>query len=376
MIEELIKLRQTLHKHPELSGEEFETAKRVREFLTETKPSKILRNLGGTSFCAVYEFSKSGPVIGIRCELDALPIEEENDFDYKSIDKGTSHKCGHDGHMAIVTGLAYWIKDQKYSSGKLVLIFQSSEETGKGALEILSDPRFIELDLDYIFALHNIPGSPLHSIIVLPQGFSAEVLSMSIKLKGTESHASEPEKGTNPALAISDIIACLHRMNFSDASNRAFAILTPVFINLGQKSYGISPGFGEIHYTIRCWTSEQMKSLKTEIKGAVSEICLIKGIKFSIDWFEQFPAHENDSICNSYITQAAKMNDLKIQIASYPFKFGEDFGWFSRKYKTGMFGLGSGIDCPALHSNVYDFPDEIINTGVKMFASIVENILR
>ena len=157
MIQELIKLRQSLHQHPELSGEEIQTVKRIKEFIKDTHPKKVLHNLGGTSFCAIYEFSDSGPVIGIRCELDALPIEEKNDFGHKSIFSGTSHKCGHDGHMAIIAGLAQWIKRQNFSYGKVVLIFQSSEETGKGALEVLSDPRFNKIDLDYVFAIHNIP---------------------------------------------------------------------------------------------------------------------------------------------------------------------------------------------------------------------------
>lgn len=116
---EVIELRKELHKYPELSGCEIETAKTIRQFIEKHNPTKILDQIGGTGLAAVYEFSQKGPVIAIRCELDALPIEEANQFEHRSLHNGVSHKCGHDGHMAIVAGLIFWIKEQTFSSGNL-----------------------------------------------------------------------------------------------------------------------------------------------------------------------------------------------------------------------------------------------------------------
>ena len=375
MISEIKKFRKELHSNPELSGAEFNTANRVRSFIETHHPTEIMDKIGGTGLAAIYEFSKSGPTIAIRCELDALPIEEENQFDYRSKVKGVSHKCGHDGHMSIVAGLVFWIKEQSFNSGKIILLFQPAEETGQGAFKILEDERFQQLGIDYIFALHNIPGESLHSIITMSKGFSAEVQSFSISVFGKKSHAAEPENGINPAIGISEIIRELSKLNIDNPLKEDFAILTPVFINMGQKSYGVSPANGELHYTIRTWSTHKMENLKLKIEAVFKRICEANNLKYDVNWFEHFPASQNDFDCNKLVEDAARANEFEIIKRPYPFKFGEDFGWFSKKYKTAMFGLGAGEDCPALHHANYDFPDEIIETGIKMFKTIILKIM-
>ena len=267
-------MRRELHKYPELSGSEKNTAKRIQSFIEIHHPTKIIKNIGGTGLAAIYEYSQTGPTIAIRCELDALPIQEENKFGHQSTSKEISHKCGHDGHMAIVAGLIFWIREQSFTSGKIVLLFQPAEETGQGAYKVLRDERFQKLDIDYMFALHNIPGEALHSIISMEIGFSAEVQSLSIALKGKESHASEPEKGINPALGMANIIIALSKLNVTDPLNENFAVITPIYSTMGQKSYGISPSNGELHYTIRTWSTEKMTHLKSDLERIFKSICL------------------------------------------------------------------------------------------------------
>jgi len=371
MLNELIKLRRILHQYPELSGEESDTAQRIEKFVKHHHETEIIRSIGGEGLAVVYDFLGEGPTIAIRCELDALPIEEENQFSYRSEIEGVSHKCGHDGHMAIVAGLIFWIRKQNFKSGKIILLFQPAEENGQGAYRMLEDERIAALNIDYIFALHNIPGEKMHSILLMKKGFSAEVQSCAIKLSGKESHAAEPEKGINPAVTISEIIADLEVLNLNNPYSVNFAVLTPVHINMGQKSYGISPANGEVHYTIRTWNAEKMKFLKSQITTFVNEKCSLQNVDFTIDWFEHFPAAQNEMTCNKIIKQAAESSNLKLIEKPYPFKFGEDFGWFSKKYKTGMFGLGAGKNTPALHSTNYDFPDELIKTGVDIFKAVI-----
>ena len=130
-----------------------------------------------------------------------------------------------------------------------------------------------------------------------------------------------------------------------------------------QKSYGISPANGELHYTIRTWNTKKMKFLKSQITTIVNEKCSLKNVDFAIDWFEHFPAAQNEMTCYKIIKQAAESSNLKLIEKPYPFKFGEDFGWFSKKYKSAMFGLGAGTNTPPLHNVNYDFPDELIETG-------------
>ena len=368
-------LRKKLHQYPELSGSEGNTAQLIHDFLLTQKPDEIIEGVGGHGVAAIYKFNSDGPVVGIRCELDALPIQEANEFSHRSFVDGVSHKCGHDGHMAIVVGLATWLKDQSFKSGKVVLLFQPAEETGKGADTVMKDRLFKDLQLDSIFALHNIPGEHKHAIITMDKGFSAEVQSFALSLEGIESHASEPEQGVNPAICTSKILTKLDALNVSDPMDENFAVLTPVYTTMGSKAYGISPAKAELHYTIRTWNSAKLYELKSKIFEKVEEICKEEEIKFGFDWFEYFPASENDPSANRYVTKAAKDNGFDVICRPYPFKFGEDFGWYSNKYKTTMFGLGAGKETPALHSANYDFPDEIIDTGIDMFKSIISQIL-
>ncbi len=372
---QLVQLRHHLHQYPELSGQEVKTARHIIEFVTQFNPSEIHNNIGGTGVAVVYTFGNSGPTIAFRCELDALPIREENDLPYKSNYQSISHKCGHDGHMATVAGMAPWLEKQIFDTGSVILLFQPAEENGKGAQQMLDDPTFHALGIDYMFALHNIPQEDMHKVLVMDSGFSAEVISFSLTLKGKESHASSPETGNNPALALSEIIRAFADLENTDSTQDTFSLLTPVYSKLGQKSYGISPSDAEIHYTIRTWSTTSMTELKNLIVSKSSQIVDRHKLTYNIDWFEHFPASQNNSICNELVKQAADVKNIQWINKETPFRFGEDFGRFSSVFPTAMFGLGSGIETPALHDAAYDFPDELIETGTDMFKGIVELML-
>ncbi|MGO4919159.1 amidohydrolase [Maribacter spongiicola] len=371
----LVQLRKELHKNPELSGKEHNTAKRIVEFVKQYNPTEIISGIGGAGVAIVYEFDKNGPTIAIRCELDALPIIEENTFAHTSDNYGVSHKCGHDGHMTIVAGLAEWLSVAKFNKGKVVLLFQPAEETGKGAAMVLEDEQFLNLNPDYVFALHNLPGEKMHSIIVKSGFFTATVQSFKIQLKGKKSHASEPENGVNPAMAVAELIQIIATFEKPNAHSTDFAILTPICIDLGEKNYGISPENAELHYTIRTWSGEVMNVIEGKIKQAVSEVSSTHKLKAEIDWFEFFPASDNNSECVALIEKVANLNQVELVKHPKSLKFGEDFGWFSSKYKSAIFGLGAGHNQPALHHSDYDFPDELIDTGLLMFKGLVTEIL-
>ena len=176
-------------------------------------------------------------------------------------------------------------------------------------------------------------------------------------------------------MAISEIIATLSGFNVANPEDEDFTILTPVHIKMGQPSYGISPATGELHYTLRTWSTEKMSALKTRMERVIENSCISQNLDYTIEWLEYFPASSNHPESIPYVVQAAKANGLKIKQRLYPFKFGEDFGWFTKGYKTTMFGLGTGLETPALHNSDYDFPDEIIETGMVMFQSLISDIL-
>ncbi|MBL4603750.1 MAG: amidohydrolase [Emcibacteraceae bacterium] len=203
--DQLIKLRHKIHKHPELSGEEHDTAQLFYDKLKALNPDELYSNLGGCGLAAVFSAKEPGPTILFRTELDALPIEETIDVPYRSTKKGVSHKCGHDGHMAIIFGLAQDIAIQKPKRGRVIVLFQPAEETGEGARAIVADPQYPLLNPDYCYALHNLPGHPVGDVMIRSGPFNCASRGMIIELSGSTAHAAYPETGNSPALALAEL---------------------------------------------------------------------------------------------------------------------------------------------------------------------------
>lgn len=373
---EILTLRKHLHQNPELSGFEFQTAKTIAAFLKQYSPDELLENLGnGTGIIAVYHPDKEvKQTIMFRCELDALPIQEINEFDHRSDVDEVSHKCGHDGHMSIMCSLAKKLSEKRMKHTKVVLLFQPAEENGEGAVAIYNDSRFKELNPDQVFALHNLPGYDHHDIVVKNHTFTCAVNSIIVKLQGRTAHAGEPENGENPALAIAEIINQFNTKIQPDPTKEKFTVLTPIYITMGTEDYGISAGYGEIHYTFRRAANAEMKELEIELEEIAVKAAAKYKLQPEISWTQRFSANENDPSAVDFVRKAA--NDLKFNLieCEVPFQWGEDFGIFTEHFKGAMFGLGSGKETPNLHNPDYDWPDEITETGAQIFYKISEII--
>lgn len=372
--EELKQFRRILHSNPEISGMEKETSARIIEFLKKCAPDEIITGIGGYGIVATWDSGINGEEIAFRSELDALPIEEINEFDYKSTKAGASHKCGHDGHSTILCGLAQWLSINKIPRGKVKLVFQPAEENGEGARAMLADEKFASVKPDFIFALHNLPGYPLSEVVIKDTIFTAAVNSIIINLYGKTSHAAEPEHGINPALAVSDIL----REGILKENNRPekedMRVITPVYVELGEKAYGISAGKASVHFTIRCWNDQNLRQLEQDIQQLAVKTAEKYGLKVEFEYTQTFHANLNDVSATNMVRAAAASKKYVITERTYPFKWGEDFGLFTSLYKGCMFGLGAGEHLPALHNPDYDFPDELIETGVNLFSGIIEGI--
>lgn len=375
ILQDIIAIRRKLHAYPELPGEEHSTAQLIASELESLKPDLLLKNLGGTGVAAVFRGEAPGPNVLFRAELDALPIEEVNDFEYRSRHENISHKCGHDGHMAILLGLAHRIACSRPARGSITLLFQPAEETGAGAVEVLGDPQFEQIRPDYAFALHNLPGYPMGVVVSREGPFTAGVRSLIIRLQGMTSHAAEPEHGINPAPAIAELLQLTDQLTRADEERPDFSIVTPVHVVMGEKAYGVSAGYGEVHLTIRCWTKEVMEKLSDKLLGMTGDIARRHNLEVATEWTNIFYANHNDLEAVNIIRNVAKELGFSTMEKDYPFKWGEDFGAFTQQFKGAMFGLGAGEDTPALHNPDYDFPDEIIDTGVRLFHHIAKRVL-
>ena len=271
-IENLIAFRKELHAHPELSGQEKATAQRIIKELKKCHPSQIIENLGGHGVAAIYDTGKPGKTILFRADTDALPIQETNIFDHKSIYEGVSHKCGHDGHTAILVGLAQKLHIQPFDKGKIILLFQPAEEIGIGARAVLEDPKFKALQPDYVFALHNVPGYPKGQIVCRKGTFNPAAISLVIKFQGKKAHAAQQENGINPDQAIAAIITKVHELQNYDLASENFLKFTTIYTRIGTQDYGISPGDGELHYTFRSWTKAKLEDAKNKMIQLIEAI--------------------------------------------------------------------------------------------------------
>ncbi|MCB0641379.1 MAG: amidohydrolase [Phaeodactylibacter sp.] len=374
-LEALIQFRRHLHAHPELAHQETETARLIVGYLVNCAPTIIHESIGGNGVLALFDSGKTGPTVLFRAELDALPIEEINDFEYRSTKDQVSHKCGHDGHATILLGLAQVLAEHPIPSGRVALLFQPAEETGEGAALVLEDPVFQELEIDFAFALHNLPGYPKHQVLVREGSFNASVKSLILRLHGKTTHAAEPAHGINPAFAIAELIGLTQTLSQPDTRRADFTLLTPIHIHLGEKAYGTAAGYGEFHLTLRCWSEAQMTQISHEIFRVVERLREKYQLTIEHEWLQAFQNNDNAAEAVHLVKAAAHAQGLSLYEPTEPFKWGEDFGLLTNKYKGALFGLGAGENHPVLHNPDYDFPDALILTGVRLFHSIASNIL-
>lgn len=372
--ENLISVRKKLHAIPELAMEEKQTARFVADFLKDCSPDEILENVGETGVLAIWDSGREGPTVMLRSELDALPIQEINDFEHRSPKENVSHKCGHDGHTTILLGVAQQLKERPPQTGRVGLLFQPGEETGQGAVAVLADQRFQNFKPTHVFALHNLPGYPMGMVVKKEGGFTAAVKSLIVRLQGKTSHAAEPEFGINPALAVADILRLEQKLAHPELDHPEFFLITPVYVHLGDTAYGISAGYAEVHLTIRTWTEDVMANHSGELLKHIQEIAIQHKLECDLEWTHVFQTNRNNDVCLSIVEEVAKESNIELLDREYPFKFGEDFGAFTQKFPGAMFGLGSGERSPALHNPDYDFPDDLLPTGIKMMEGIVRKL--
>jgi amidohydrolase len=372
---EVVAFRRKLHQEPEISNEEEATARAVVTFLADTRPDDVLTGLGGHGVAVVYDSGKPGPTVLFRSELDALPIEELSGVPHASRVPGKSHMCGHDGHTAILTALGRQFGRSRPARGRVVLVFQPAEETGNGAAGVVADPRFAALRPDYCFSLHNLPGVPFGEVRLKPGVVNCASRGMRIVLKGKTAHSSMPETGTSPMLAVSQLMPALAQLGGGAFSDDDFGTVTITHASMGEAVFGIAPGRAEVWATLRTRLDDRMAGLCTAAEEQVARIAGAQGLAYTIDYHEIFVASMNAPAAVEMLRQALDQEGIAHSEEGLPMRASEDFGIFGRDAASAMFFLGAGERHPALHNPDYDFPDDLIPIGARIFMRTARNIL-
>lgn len=373
---DLVEFRRGLHRRPELSGKELQTARTIEQALNRFGPTGLITGLGGHGVAGIFDTGRPGPTVMLRADLDALPITEENDFAYKSETPGLAHACGHDGHMSILVGVAEKLQDILPDlNGRVVLLFQPAEEIAQGAKAVIEDKKIKQIKPDYVFGLHNLPGFPEGSVIVRNGEFASASQGFIARFNGKTSHAGEPQHGKSPVLAMTSTIHALMSIPCMYTPLERSALVTIIHARLGEKAFGTSPGYAEVMATFRSHRNEEMEVMAKKAEELVKGIAKTFGLEYQTEWVEIFPAICNYEEAVDIVEQAANGTGAEIVHPEFPFSWTEDFSYYLQKYRGAFFGLGSGVDHPQLHNPNYDFPDEIIPTGIEMFTQIIKSLL-
>lgn len=366
ILERIKYFRQELHNHPEASEEEIQTRASIKRYLEKYTDAKIV-DKGRWLYAIKDEGAKE--TIAFLADHDAIVSEDGNAF----------HGCGHDGHTAILVGLAE-VLDRQELSKNIVYIFQHAEENGVGAkeaVEILD-----EIKIDRIYALHNLPGLPQGEIATRKGTMFCASKGMSIKFTGVQSHASEPEHGVNPVYSIGELTEFLKPLSefkgfretkFADDVYSSMILTTIISIRVGESgAYGVSPSQGEIQLTLRAEKLKDLDKLTKKIQEKAEKLATNDGLKLEINFSDEFPDTSNNSGEVDRIVKIFKRNDIKVHINEEPIRGSEDFGWFLNEIPGAYFQIGSGLNQPELHSVEFNFPDEILVFGIQCMEAIAK----
>ncbi|KRB61578.1 peptidase M20 [Rhizobium sp. Root708] len=376
-LQRITAFRQELHRYPEVSGDERETAGRVKLALLETSPDELVEALGGHGVAAVYSGAADGPTVLIRAELDGLPIEEISDVPHRSLVSDKGHLCGHDGHMAILLALAAGLARRRPEKGRVILLFQPAEENGAGAAAVLSDPAFAALRPDLSLSLHNFPGAALGHVLLREGPVNCASRGMKVILRGKTSHASYPEDGIAPTFALGLLLSGLTALGNNAPLGADYTLVTVTHARLGEPAFGISPGYAEIWATLRTLTDDKMAELVEAAERLAGEEARAAGLRLEISYEDVFRQCFNSPEATAVLNQALADEGVTVERESalLPMKASEDFGLFRTVAPAAMFFLGAGKDHPRLHNPDYDFPDELISIGSRIFMRAIRNTL-
>lgn len=365
--DEAVSFRRILHENPELSGEEYKTLAFIREYLDAQNIEYVTYSNGG--ICALI--GKGERAIGVRGDVDALPVEEKTGLPYASKNKGVMHACGHDVHTAVLMGAAKIFKSMENELPCMVkLFFQPAEESIGGANVMVREGCMENPKVDAVLGIHVDPETKLGACLFTPGKMNAAVIEMEIKVRGKSCHGAHPEQGRDAIVAAAQIISSLQTVN-----SRLTAPTTPVVVTIGTIEGGSKNNIiaGEVNMTgtVRVLDMETAKTVKDHIKQIISGVALSCGVEAEVELIDDYPALVNDFDVTMAVSEEAKriLGTENVIINQTPSMGGDDFAYFANASKGCYFNIGTakeGEKKDALHSETYAPDESCILTGLEV----------
>lgn len=375
---EFISIRRDIHQHPELAFEEHRTAKLVAEKLKEFG-YEVFEGIGGTGVVGVLKCGDSQLSIGLRADMDALPIEEQSGAHWTSKHQGKMHACGHDGHTAMLLAAAKDIAKNKDFDGTVNLIFQPAEEGGGGALRMMEDGLFERFPCDSIFAIHNMPGYPVGHFVFRDGSAMSSSDYVSIKIQGVGGHGGLPHKASDPIVAGSSIVMALQTIVSRNTDPQQAAVITIGAFNAGHAN-NVIPSQASLELSVRALDPKVRANLEQRIKGLVTAQAESFGLTAEIEWKKGYAVLVNSSAETEFARNvAAGLFGEKAITRQGPALTGsEDFAFMLERIPGSYLFIGNG-DTPGscmVHNPAYDFNDGNIAVGALFWSELVKQYLK
>lgn len=369
---EMTEWRRWLHRHPETGFDLHETSAYVAARLREIGVDEVHEGIGRTGIVAVIRGQGEGPGIGLRADMDALPMDEETGANWASETPGRMHGCGHDGHTAMLLGAAKYLVETRNFAGRAILVFQPAEEVGNGARAMVEDGAISRFGVERLYALHNHPGAERGWFGSRPGPIFASVDIFRIKLQGVGGHAAHPENVADPLVAAAALVQSLQTIVSRNRRGDEALVLSVTRLRAGE-AMNVIPHTAEVSGTVRSYSDEVAERTWRRIREVAAGVAAAHGVTAEVDIERENGITANNAGEVAFAAGvAAEISGERMVETDAPATLGgEDFGDFLEHVPGAMFWLGQGKG-PALHHPEYDFNDEIAPIGASFLARLVE----
>ena len=375
LVPEVTGWRHWLHQNPELLFDLPKTQEFILNTLAKIGITDVYTGLGKTGVVAIIEGQQSGPMIGLRSDMDALPIFELSDIPHKSSENGKMHACGHDGHTAMLLGAAQYLQETRNFAGRVALVFQPAEEGAVGADAMIKDGIFEQFDILEIYGMHNMPGLPVGEFALCPGPSHAAADTFEIQIEANGSHAARPHHGTDPIAAANAIYSALQTIISRNTDPIRNGLISVTAIQSGE-AFNVVPHTAMMRGTVRTLHADTQDIIEKRMGEICAGVDLSHGVKSTLDYQRKCPININHSGSSEYALSAARSvaGVAAVDDNCPPRLGGEDFSFMLEKIAGAVINIGNG-DTPGLHNPKFDFADDAIPYGISFWTKLVETRL-
>jgi amidohydrolase len=371
--------RRDLHAHPELLYDVYRTAAAVADKLKSFGCDEVVTGIGRTGVVGVIHGGKGRDprkVIGLRADMDALPIQEANDFPYKSTVPGKMHACGHDGHTAMLLGAARYLAETRNFAGTAVVIFQPAEEGGAGGKSMVQDGLMERFGIEEVYGMHNYPGLPVGQFAIRPGPLMASADRLTIEIEGHGGHAARPHLTVDSVLVGAQIVSQIQSIVARNVDPLQSAVVSICMFQAGSTD-NVIPQTAFLRGTARSLTAEVRDLLERRLREVVEGTARLHGAKASFTYKRDYPVTRNHERQTAFASAVAAevVGRERVEQNTPPVMGAEDFSFMLEARPGAFIFVGNG-NSAGLHHPAYDFNDEVIPIGTSYWVRLAETALR